>query len=239
MSFNNLDALDQAVAGQGNRSFFTKDTPPGTSITGTIVNVTTMQVTDYITKQPKTWDNGDPMLQAVVTLQTSLKDDAEDNGMRAIYIKLWGQQNRALADAVRKTGRTRASEALTTGAVFTATFTSTAPSKMGSPTKLYEYQIQPPAAAQLDNAVAPASTPTADANPWHTPTPTQAPASAPQPPVMPTTTTAGTPATAETPLDWKTQAQQLAAAGLNPTQIANALEKPADQVVNALTPPPF
>lgn len=238
MSFNNLDALDQAVAGQGNRSFFTKDTPPGTSITGTIVNVTTMQVTDYITKQPKTWDNGDPMLQAVVTIQTSLKDDAEDNGMRAIYIKLWGQQNRALGDAVRKTGRTRASEALTIGSTFTATFTSTAPSKMGSPTKLYEYNIQPAAVAQLDNAVAPASTPTAGANPWQTPTPTQASASTPQPPVMPTTTV-GTPTVGDTPPDWKTQAQQLAAAGLNPTQIANALEMPADQVANLLTPPPF
>lgn len=228
MTYNNLDALDQAVAGQGNRSFFTKDTPAGTTITGTITSVTTMQVSDYVTGQKKTWDNGDPMLQAIVTIQTTLKDNEEDNGIRAIYIKLWGQQNRALADAVRKTGRTRASEALTVGATFTATFTGTAPSKMGSPTKLYEYTIQPPAVTQLDNAVANPTTPPATApsvNPWNTTQPTPAPTPAPA---------QATPAP-----DWVSQAQQLTATGLNPTQIAAALGIPADQVTNALTPPPF
>lgn len=233
-TLNALNVLDEAIAG-GAKSFFTKDSPIGSTVTGTITSVSVMQATDFATGQPLTWDNGDPRQQAVITLQTSLRDHAEDTGERGIYIKLWGVQKNALAQAVRKAGKEKASEALTIGSTFTATLTGTKPSQKGSPTKLYEYTIQPAAVAQLDTAVPPQATPMpmqdASANPWAPQAPTPAPA-----PVAPTPAPAA--AAPGTP-PWAEQARNLQTVGIGPEQIAAALQVPEADVRNVLGLPPF
>lgn len=52
----------------------------------------------------KTWDDGNPMLQLVVTLQTSERDPEieEDDGLRRLFIK--GQMRNAVGKAVKEAG---------------------------------------------------------------------------------------------------------------------------------------
>jgi hypothetical protein len=45
---------------------------PGTSVTGKITDLQVRQQTDVRTREPLNWPNGDPKMQLVVTLQTSL-----------------------------------------------------------------------------------------------------------------------------------------------------------------------
>lgn len=151
-----LDQLDQALAGGGAPSAFNKDSPIGASVTGTIVNAEIRQITDYVTQKPKTWDDGRPQMNVVITLQTDQRDPdvADDDGQRRVFIKTWGVWRDALNAAIKAAGGSKASDVLTPGARFTATFTETRPSSMGSPMKVYAYKIEPAAQAGLDAAVA-------------------------------------------------------------------------------------
>src|SRR5688500_7501049 len=77
----------------------------GTAVTGRIVREPKVQQqTDAATGDPKTFANGDPMMQLVVQVQTDQRDpaDADDDGIRAIYIK--AKMLAAVRDAVRKSG---------------------------------------------------------------------------------------------------------------------------------------
>jgi len=62
---------------------------PGDKVSGTIVAAEVTQQTDLTTGAPKTWDNGDPMMQLVVTLATDQRDpeDPDDTGERKLYLK--------------------------------------------------------------------------------------------------------------------------------------------------------
>ena len=44
----------------------------GVTVKGTILDTEVMQQTDFQTGQPKTCDNGEPMMQLVVTLETEV-----------------------------------------------------------------------------------------------------------------------------------------------------------------------
>jgi hypothetical protein len=59
------------------------------------------QQTDFDTGAPKTWDNGDPMMQLVVTIATDERDPdiTDDDGTRRLYVK--GNMQQAVANAVR------------------------------------------------------------------------------------------------------------------------------------------
>lgn len=59
----------------------------GDKISGTIIKIERKQQTDFQTRAPITWDDGSPRMQTVVTLQTELKDDADDDGVRALWLK--------------------------------------------------------------------------------------------------------------------------------------------------------
>lgn len=78
----------------------------GTRQGGTLIEPApfTQQQRDLATSQPKFWDNGDPMQQLVVTMQTDERDPAnpEDDGVRRLYVK--GQMQKAVAQAVRRAG---------------------------------------------------------------------------------------------------------------------------------------
>ena len=52
----------------------------GDKVVGTILDMQVKQQTDIKTGAPRTWDNGDPMMQLVVTLQTDARDDEDDDG---------------------------------------------------------------------------------------------------------------------------------------------------------------
>lgn len=78
----------------------------GTTHVGTVLAYQKTQQTDFKTKTPKTFDNGDPMWQIVFTLQTEEQDDSveDDDGKRKLYVKA-GMLN-AVREAIKKSGHT-------------------------------------------------------------------------------------------------------------------------------------
>jgi hypothetical protein len=91
----------------------------GDTVEGTITNVEVTQQTSMEDNQPLTWPDGQPRMQLVVTLQTSAKDDADDDGVRKVYAKggkyepaegTGTSMKDAIADAVKKAGAKSISE---------------------------------------------------------------------------------------------------------------------------------
>jgi len=91
----------------------------GDKVVGTILSMEVKQQTDIKTGTPRTWDNGDPMMQLVVTLHTDERDDEDDDGNRTLYIK--GQMQKAVQDAVRKSGARGLAEGGRLGVKFVST----------------------------------------------------------------------------------------------------------------------
>jgi hypothetical protein len=133
----------------------------GDTITGTIAAEPEMrQQTDIGTGALKTWDNGDPVMQLVVKLQTTERDDSEDDGIRNLYVSGGFKRaslQKAVADAVRAAG----AKSLAVGGTLAVKFTGEEPpSKKGfNPAKLYAAKYDPPAAGFLAE---PAAAPAAD-----------------------------------------------------------------------------
>jgi hypothetical protein len=78
---------------------------PGDTVTGEIISVQVVQVRNFKTPHsPVFWDDGRPQEQIVFQIQTDLDEpDAgdDDDGMRAVYVKGWGLQVRALRKIAR------------------------------------------------------------------------------------------------------------------------------------------
>lgn len=132
------DDLDRMLSG-GAKSAFNRDSRVGDSITGIVRNIAVRQATEYGTGAPLHFPSGDPKEQIIVELQAEgiTPEDADDDLVRAVYIKGWGQQRRAFQDAVKRDGKPGV------GDRFTATFSGEKPSQQGgNPAKLYEYRIQ-------------------------------------------------------------------------------------------------
>jgi hypothetical protein len=121
----------------------------GDSISGTITaEPEVRQQTDIQSGKPATWDNGDPKYQLVITLQTTLRADDEDDGIRGVYIK--GSKRagtRSLHDAVATAVRNSGADGLAKGGVLTIRFVGEEPSQTRgfNPRKLYEANYVPPA----------------------------------------------------------------------------------------------
>lgn len=114
----------------------------GDAITGTVHDAPEVrQQTDLSTGQPKFWDDGRPMMQLVVTLATSLRDDPDDDGLRRIYVK-----GKSLTDAVREAVRKAGGKGLEVGGRLTVRYTGDgAQTKKGfNPPKLYAAEYTRP-----------------------------------------------------------------------------------------------
>ncbi|NAE18287.1 hypothetical protein [Enterococcus hirae] len=114
----------------------------GDTITGTVISADVRQRTDLDTGKPATWDNGDPQNQVVITLQTELREDGDDDGLRSVYVKAWGQQMNALREAVRTSG----AGDIKPGGTFTATYSGDGqkPKPHLSAPKLFTYRYEGP-----------------------------------------------------------------------------------------------
>lgn len=183
---NIFDAMDKALQ-SGHKSAFNADTPAGTTVSGTITGSDYRQVTDYTTKQPSFFPSGDPKMQIIINIHTNLRDNADDDGERSIYIPMWGAKKGALLDAIKAAGMTSASEAFADGNLFAATFVGEERKQgnTGSYTeKVYRYEIRrgQQAAQAVDRALAgPSQVSASGPDPWATqqaPTPAPAPAPA-------------------------------------------------------------
>lgn len=150
-----VPSLEQLLKPRGGKSAFNKDTAPGTTVTGTITNTDTREKLKYGTNQPDIHSNGSPKYVEVITIQTNLQDDPDDNGLRNVYINLWGLQRAALAEACKAAHCAKPVE----GDTFTATYVGLGQAQPGmSAPKLYEYRIdhKPPVSfTQLENAPQP------------------------------------------------------------------------------------
>ena len=85
----------------------------GDTVEGSITDVVVSQQTDLETNAPLTWPDGSPRKQLVISLQTSLKEDDNDDGIRRCFAKggrfeaqegTGTSMKDAIADAVRKAG---------------------------------------------------------------------------------------------------------------------------------------
>ncbi|WP_263121146.1 hypothetical protein [Cellulomonas sp. RIT-PI-Y] len=101
----------------------------GDTVTGKIVSTEIRQQTD-LQGNPLEWDNGDPRMQLVVTLATDIRDDDEDDGHRALYVK--GSKafgSKSLHDAVRSAVQESGAKGLETGGTLTVSYTGSEPAK--------------------------------------------------------------------------------------------------------------
>lgn len=111
----------------------------GTRVTGRISSPPVIrQQTDPADGRPKTWDNGDPMMQLVVNLTTTERDPSipNDDGVRAVYIK--GQLQQAVREAVRRSG----APGLEVGGTLTVTYTGDGERKKAAFNAPKEYSAQ-------------------------------------------------------------------------------------------------
>ena len=76
----------------------------GDVVRGRIKSLEKKQQTEFGTGTPLTFDNGDPMWQVVVTLETDDRDPDrdDDDGLRNLYVK--AQMRQAVGEAIRKSG---------------------------------------------------------------------------------------------------------------------------------------
>lgn len=112
----------------------------GTTVKGTVLHSEVTQQTD-INNNKLTWDNGDPRMQVVITLQTDERDPAveDDNGQRKLYVK--PQMQKAIGDALRAVGAK-----LEVGGTLAVRYESDAPPKQKghNGAKQFVAQYQPP-----------------------------------------------------------------------------------------------
>jgi hypothetical protein len=94
------DANDFLFGGGARSAKFEKH---GDTISGWVTAAEPRQQTDFKTKAPLTWPDGNPRMQLVVTLFTELREGDDDDGMRSLYVR--GQMQQAVADAIRKAGQ--------------------------------------------------------------------------------------------------------------------------------------
>lgn len=96
----NYDDLDALFTGGGAPAASFKKI--GDSITGVITNAEARQQTDFDSGEPLTWDNGDPRMEIILTLSTTLRDPEveDDEGERRVFCR--GQMLTAMRQAVKK-----------------------------------------------------------------------------------------------------------------------------------------
>ncbi len=137
----NYNELDDLFAGGGSPA--AKFKAIGDSITGVVTNAEARQQTDFDSGEAKTWDNGDPMMEIVLTLATSLrdKDVEDDDGERRVFCR--GAMLTAMKQAIKKAKDTKPR----IGGRVTVTYSGDGEAKKKgfSPPKLYTVAYEPPA----------------------------------------------------------------------------------------------
>ena len=138
LGINVADLLSESLS---NKAFFNKDSVIGDTVTGDILDSEVRQSRDFDDNKLEFWDDGSPRLQLVVNVQTDIRDDEDDEGIRSIYIKWHGASRKALLTAVKESGLSD----LIPGSRFTASYTGVGEQtdRKKSPPKLYAYGLAP------------------------------------------------------------------------------------------------
>lgn len=131
----------------------------GTTHKGTVISRETRQQKDYATGTPKTWDDGQPMMEVVIGLQPA------DSELVTLYVR--GKMLGAVKEAVAKSTTGLPIERRTVeigGQLAVKYYADGEPSKAGfTAPKLYQAQYAPPAATVVkgDDLLAAPATPAA------------------------------------------------------------------------------
>lgn len=178
MSSNETDAF---LLGGGVPSAFGEHDPVGHTVAGTISEPPTIrQQTDMKDGTPLTWSNGDPRMQLIVTLQTDLRGDADDDGRRRLYVKgSTDPGSKSLRAAIAGAVRSAGANGLAVGGRLTVRYVGEEPAKTRgfNPRKLWAAQYTPPTDAFLANEPAqPPVTQSTATDPWAAPPPVTTPA---------------------------------------------------------------
>lgn len=128
------------LMGQGGRS--AKFEKVGDVVVGTICRVETRQRTDMDTGQLMTWQDGNPRMQLVIQLLTEEQEDNDDDGIRNLYVPIPSAMQKAIADAVRRSGQHGIGEGGKLGVKYTSTAEPTRRGFNGQ--KLYTAKYEPP-----------------------------------------------------------------------------------------------
>src|SRR5690606_34634861 len=81
---NNWDEANEILAGGGRSAKFPEI---GTSYAGEVLDVRVADQTNFDTGAVETWPDGRPKKMLIVSLQTKLQEDDDDDGVRTIYAK--------------------------------------------------------------------------------------------------------------------------------------------------------
>lgn len=141
---------NQFLMGGGGRS--AKFANIGDKIDGEIIRTEVTQQTDLATGEPKTWKDGNPMMQLVVTLQTDQHEDDEDDGVRRLFAKGSGRNSKTAVGAIRAAVQAAGAKTLEVGGRLQMAYTGDGvPSTAGfNPPKEYAARYQPPAPGRVD-----------------------------------------------------------------------------------------
>lgn len=117
----------------------------GTLVKGTVTAAELTQQTDPADGKPKTWDNGEPRMQIVVTLATDERDATidDDDGTRRLFVK--GQMLKTVREAVKAAGVKTIEAGGTLAVKYTGDGEKTNPAYTAP--KLYVAQYKAPAPA--------------------------------------------------------------------------------------------
>lgn len=142
---------EQFLLGGGGKS--AKFENIGDSVTGTIAAPPEVkQQTKMGTGDPLTWDNGDPKMQLVVQLQTALREDTDDDGIRNVYVKGSKKpESQSLHAAVAGAVAAAGAKGLSVGGTLTVTYIGDGvPSAVGfNPPKRYQAIYKAPDASEF------------------------------------------------------------------------------------------
>lgn len=116
--------------------------PAGSQLVGTIERIgEAQQQTDRDTGQPSTWPGGQPIMVLPVTLRTTLREDAEDDGLRTLWVQKGSLLFAKVRDAIKAAG-----SKLRQGGQLVVTLTGREPAKTGYK-NLFEVTYTPPGGA--------------------------------------------------------------------------------------------
>jgi hypothetical protein len=140
MSMPDQQDPNSFLMGSGFTSF--KFDSHGDVAKGEIVSLDLMQQRDYKSGLPKFWDDGRPMMQLRVVLDTGIIDPGieGDDGVRAIYVR--GAMQQAVRDAIKKAGV----KEIEVGGTLAVAYVGDGEAKPKmDPPKLFRAEYRPPA----------------------------------------------------------------------------------------------
>ena len=149
-----MSIMDEIYEGGGAKSI--KWTDIGQTVEGTITALRSKQLTEFNTEIPEVWPSGEPKMTPIITIQTTLSDDSDDDGKRDIYLR--AHRYTAFAEALREAYKVKPSDQAMVGATLKIRFDSTSATNKGSPRKLFRVRITPKSAVDdaWDNTENPA-----------------------------------------------------------------------------------